>query len=92
MALALRDLEGRPDDEIAVALGADPATVAALVARARLRLREELQLPEVGAGCRERVAALSAYADGTLPDDRRAELETHLSRLRRLPRGALRAA
>ena len=28
MTLALRDLEGRPDDEIAVALGADPATVA----------------------------------------------------------------
>ena len=30
------------------------ATVAALVARARLRLRQELQLPEAADGCRDR--------------------------------------
>ncbi|MDX6561371.1 MAG: hypothetical protein QOD65_1185, partial [Gaiellales bacterium] len=78
MALALRDLEGRPDDEIAPALGADAATVAALVARARLRLRDELHLPAAD-GCRERLPALSSYADGTFPAERRAELEIHLA-------------
>jgi DNA-directed RNA polymerase specialized sigma24 family protein len=79
MALALRDLEGRPDDEIALALGTEAAAVPALVARARLRLRRELGLPRAGDGCDERLPALSAYADGTLPHDLRAELETHLS-------------
>ena len=79
MTLALRDLEGSPDDEIALALGADTATVGALVARARLRLRQELQLPRVGDGCDDRMAELSAYADGTLPHDGRAGLETHLA-------------
>ena len=79
MTLALRDLEGRPDDEIALALGADTATIGALVARARLRLRQELQLPGAGDGCDDRLAELSAYADGTLPHDRRAGLETHLA-------------
>ncbi len=54
MTLALRDLEGRPDDEIALALGADTATVGALVARARLRLRQELELPGARDGCDDR--------------------------------------
>ena len=45
MVLALRDLEGRSDEEIARTLGTDLPTVAALVARARLRLRAELRLP-----------------------------------------------
>ncbi len=79
MTLALRDLEGRPDDEIALALGADTATVAALVARARLRLRDELELPEPASLCRDRLAALSAYVDDTLPADRRGELEAHVA-------------
>jgi DNA-directed RNA polymerase specialized sigma24 family protein len=79
MALALRDLEASPDDEIALALGAEAAAVPALVARARLRLRRELGLPGAPEGCGERLPALSAYADGTLPDDRRAQLETHVS-------------
>ena len=79
MALALRDLEGRPDDEIALALGADAASVAALVARARLRLRDELELPGPGDVCQDHLPGVSAYVDGTLPADRRAELESHVA-------------
>lgn len=78
MTLALRDLEGRPDEEIALALGAESPSVPALVARARLRLREELALPATTAGCATHLADLSAYTDRTLPADRRAGLETHL--------------
>ena len=79
IALALRDLEGRPDDEIALALGADSANVPALVARARLRLRDELGLPGLAGACGERLPSLSASLDRTLPPDRRAELETHVA-------------
>jgi DNA-directed RNA polymerase specialized sigma24 family protein len=78
MTLALRDLEGRPDDEIASALGADEAAVAALVARARLRLRSELRLPAAFAACDARLPELSAYSDGTLPAERRDDLEAHI--------------
>lgn len=78
MALALRDLDGRPDDEIASALGADEATVAALVGRARLRLRSELGLPTPIAACDARLPELSAYSDGTLPADARAALQEHV--------------
>jgi DNA-directed RNA polymerase specialized sigma24 family protein len=78
MTLALRDLEGRPDDEIALALGAQSPSVPALVARARLRLREELALPSTTAGCAAHLADLSAYADATLPAEHRAALEAHL--------------
>jgi DNA-directed RNA polymerase specialized sigma24 family protein len=78
MALALRDLEGRPDDEIALVLGVDGPAIADLVARARLRLRSELHLPTAVAGCRDRLAEVSAYADGTLPGEGRAALEEHL--------------
>ncbi|MDX6619570.1 MAG: hypothetical protein QOK36_1956 [Gaiellales bacterium] len=78
MMLALRDLEGRPDDEIALALGTQRPVVPALVARARLRLREELALPTETAGCAGHLADLSAYADGTLPPEGRTALETHL--------------
>jgi RNA polymerase sigma-70 factor, ECF subfamily len=79
MVLALRDLEGRPDDEIAHALGADAASVDALVARARQRLRAELQLSGSIDGCRERVPELSAYLDGSLPPERRAGVESHVA-------------
>ncbi len=79
IALALRDLEGRPDDEIATALGTEPALVAALVARARLRLLAELGVPSSMDGCREKVPALSAYADGTLAAEPRAGLEAHVA-------------
>jgi DNA-directed RNA polymerase specialized sigma24 family protein len=78
MTLALRDLEGRPDDEIAFALGAETSTVAALVARARLRLRAELQLPRTFSACDARLPELSGYADGTLPPEQRPALEAHL--------------
>jgi DNA-directed RNA polymerase specialized sigma24 family protein len=78
LTLALRDLERRPDDEIALALGTDRPSVPALVARARLRLREELALATPTMGCASHLADLSAYADGTLPAERRAALEAHL--------------
>jgi DNA-directed RNA polymerase specialized sigma24 family protein/anti-sigma factor RsiW len=78
MTLVLRDLEARPDDEIALALGAEEPAVAALVARARLRLRAELHLPAAAEGCAEHLPALSAYSDGTLPPDQRPELESHV--------------
>ena len=78
MVLALRDLEGRPDDEIAHALGTDTAKVDALVARARQRLRAELRLTGSIDGCRQRVPELASYADGTLAPDRRAGLEAHV--------------
>ena len=78
MALALRDLEGRTDDEIALALGSEAPVVPALVARARLRLRAELALPAAVAGCRGHLADLSAYADRTLPVEHRVPVETHL--------------
>ena len=78
MTLALRDLEGRPDDEIAFALGAEASTVGALVARARLRLRAELQLPATLSACDARLPELSAYADGTLRPEQRPALEAHL--------------
>ena len=80
MTLALRDLEGRPDDEIALALGADAATVAALVARARLRLREELR-----AARRRRRAAATACPRSRPTSTARCrpsaarELETHVA-------------
>ena len=78
MTLALRDLEGRPDDEIADALGCGEATIAALVARARLRLRAELALPEAFVACDARLPELSAYSDGTLPHAARPGLESHI--------------
>jgi DNA-directed RNA polymerase specialized sigma24 family protein len=78
MALALRDLEGCPDAEIALVLGAEASAIADLVARARLRLRAELDLPAPVPGCRDRLPELSSYADGMLPGDRRAALEAHV--------------
>lgn len=75
--LALRDLEGRPDDEIAFALGAQEQAVPGLVGTARLRLHAELRLPEIGAPCPGRLPALSAYADDTLTTEGRDELARH---------------
>jgi RNA polymerase sigma-70 factor (ECF subfamily) len=66
--LALRDLEGRPDAEIAAVLGIDEAAVADLVGTARLHLLAELRPPGAALGaCPGRLAGLSAFADGTLP-------------------------
>lgn len=79
MTLVLRDLEGRPDDEIAVALGSGEESVAALVARARLRLRAELALPAALAACDARLPELSAYSDGTLPAAERPAIEAHVA-------------
>jgi DNA-directed RNA polymerase specialized sigma24 family protein len=75
--LALRDLEGRPDDEIAAALEIDETAVAGLVGAARLHLLAELRPPGIADPCPGRRGDLSAYADETLAADRRAELEAH---------------
>jgi Putative zinc-finger/Sigma-70, region 4 len=78
-ALALRDLEGRPDAEIASVLATDESAVAGLVGTARLRLHAELGLPDIAAACPGRLPELSAHADGTLAPERRAELERHIA-------------
>jgi DNA-directed RNA polymerase specialized sigma24 family protein len=78
--LALRDLEGRPDGEIAGALGCEDSAVPGLVGTARLRLHAELRLPGAVAACPGRLPELSAHTDGTLPAERRAELEQHVAR------------
>jgi DNA-directed RNA polymerase specialized sigma24 family protein len=78
-ALALRDLEGRPDAEIASVLATDESAVAGLVGTARLRLHAELGLPDIAAACPGRLPELSAHADGTLTPERRAELERHVA-------------
>lgn len=77
--LALRDLEGRSDAEIAAALGVDEAAVAGLVGSARLHLLAELRPPGNAAACPGRLGGLSAHADGTLPAEARAELEEHIA-------------
>ena len=77
--LVLRDLEGRPDDEIARALGAQEQAVPGLVGTARLRLHGELRLPQIGAPCPGRLPALSAYADDTLAAEERDELAGHVT-------------
>jgi DNA-directed RNA polymerase specialized sigma24 family protein len=77
--LVLRDLEGRPDDEIARVLGAQEQAVPGLVGTARLRLYGELRLPEIGAPCPGRLPALSAYADDTLAAEERDELARHVT-------------
>jgi DNA-directed RNA polymerase specialized sigma24 family protein len=77
--LALRDLEGRPDDEIAQVLGAQEQAVPGLVGTARLRLHAELRLPQIGAPCPGRLPGLSAYADGTLTAEGRDELARHVA-------------
>ena len=73
--LALRDLEGRPDDEIARVLGTEEPAVPGLVGTARLRLHAELRLPPRDRCCAGRLPELSAYADGTLAAEGRDELE-----------------
>jgi len=78
-ALALRDLEGRPDDEIAAALGIDRPAVPGLVGTARLHLLAELRPAGIAEPCPGRLPDLSAYSDGTLPPERRSELEAHVS-------------
>jgi hypothetical protein len=76
--LALRDLERRPDDEIAAALEVDEADVPGLVGAARLHLLAELRPHGIADPCPGRLADLSAHADGMLPAERRTELETHV--------------
>ena len=77
--LALRDLEGRPDAEIARVLGSDEPAVPGLVGAARLRLHAELRLPGAPAPCPGRLPMLSAHSDGTLAAEPRADLERHVA-------------
>jgi DNA-directed RNA polymerase specialized sigma24 family protein len=75
--LALRDLEGRSDGEIAAALDVEETSVPGLVGAARLHLLAELRPPGVAEPCPARLPDLSAYADDMLPAERRTELEAH---------------
>jgi hypothetical protein len=62
-ALALRELLQLSHDQIASVMEVEPASVAPLLARARLRLRAERRgQPSGGAGCSERDRALRALA------------------------------
>ena len=61
--LALRDLERRPDDEIAAALDVDEADVPGLVGAARLHLLAELRPHGIADTLRGQAARLSAHAD-----------------------------
>jgi hypothetical protein len=62
-ALALRETLRLSHDEIAAVLGMDPAAVAPLLARARLRLREERRdTPASSSTCADRDRALRALA------------------------------
>jgi DNA-directed RNA polymerase specialized sigma24 family protein len=78
--LALRDLEGRTDGEIAAALDVEETSVPGLVGAARLHLLAELRPPGVAEPCSGRLPDLSAYADDMLAAERRAELEAHTAR------------
>jgi DNA-directed RNA polymerase specialized sigma24 family protein len=77
--LALRDLEGRPDNEIAAALDVDEQAVPGLVGAARLHLLAELRPAGVASPCTGRLPDLSAHADGMLPAERQADLEAHVT-------------
>jgi hypothetical protein len=62
LALTLRELRRLSHDQIARAIGIDAAAVAALLARARLRLRHELRGSGPGESCPDRDRALRAMA------------------------------
>ena len=86
-ALQLRDVEGRPYGEIGDHLGLNENGVAQLLSRARRRLRSEVRLAHVDAdrlppGCRTRVPALVAEAEGELRGAEREALQAHLEQCR----------
>ena len=90
--LVLRDLEGRPDDEIACVLGLQERPSRASSARRGCACTPSCGCRSIGAPCPGRLPALSAYADDTLTADERDELDRSRHRLRELPRRAVRAA
>ncbi|HMG99620.1 MAG TPA: zf-HC2 domain-containing protein [Gaiellales bacterium] len=77
--LVLRDLEGRPDNEIAAVIDVDEQAVPGLVGAARLHLLAELRPPGIAGPCQGRLPDLSAHADGTLAAEPRADLEAHVT-------------
>ena len=77
--LALRDLEGRRDNEIAAALDVDEQAVPGLVGAARLHLLAELRPAGIASPCPGRLPDLSAHADGMLQAERQADLEAHVT-------------
>ncbi len=84
--LALRELEDRSYDEIAEIMGMNRNSVAQLISRARIKLRDELRgsaLASVAATsieCERALPLIAARGDGQLSDDDdSAWLETHLA-------------
>jgi RNA polymerase sigma factor (sigma-70 family) len=84
-ALQLRDVEGRPYDEIGAHVGLNENGVAQLLNRARRRLRSEVRLAHVDTdrlppACRARVPSLVAEAEGQLSGPEHDDLHRHLER------------
>ena len=76
-ALVMRELEGRPNSEIASALGLSVSAVETLLFRARQALREQLGEQLL---CGEALVAIARQTEGALPRGERAGLRAHLRR------------
>jgi RNA polymerase sigma-70 factor, ECF subfamily len=74
-ALVMREIEGRPYQEIAEILNVSVGAVESLVFRARRALREQL---EGSLTCHEAERAISLQLDGRLPRSERGALRGHL--------------
>jgi RNA polymerase sigma factor (sigma-70 family) len=74
-ALVMREIEGRPYQEIAEILNVSLGTVESLVFRARRALREQF---EGSLTCHEAERAISRQLDGRLPRSERGALRAHL--------------
>jgi RNA polymerase sigma-70 factor (ECF subfamily) len=74
-ALVMREIEGRPYQEIAEILKVSVGSVESLVFRARRALREQL---EGSLTCHEAEQAISRQLDGRLPRSERGALRAHL--------------
>ncbi|MGZ6694477.1 MAG: RNA polymerase sigma factor, partial [Solirubrobacteraceae bacterium] len=91
-ALALVDLAGMTHGQAAAVLEIDPGAVAPLLARARLRLRDELHGTAAAAAavrspdCEEALPLLAAAADGELTRPEQAWLAAHARSCEHCPR------
>ena len=91
-ALAVAGLEGLRYDEIAAVLGIGAASVGALLARARLRLHDELHGTALAAAavrspdCEEVLALLGAAADGELGPADAGWADPHVTHCATCPR------
>ena len=74
-ALVMREIEGRPYQEIAEILDVSVGGVESLVFRARRALREQL---EGALTCHEAERAISRQLDGRLPRSQRGALRAHI--------------